>query len=71
MSTHNICFYGEIRKIIPELSPNAPPLQFLCLLWHFYPKHLDRQARLRSEVAENSVLSGSTLLATCTSVLDT
>ena len=20
MGTHNICFYGEIRKIIPELS---------------------------------------------------
>ena len=24
MSTHNICFYEEIRKIIPELSPNTP-----------------------------------------------
>ena len=22
MSTHNICFYGELKKIIPELSPN-------------------------------------------------
>ena len=22
MSTHNICFHGEIRKIIPELSPD-------------------------------------------------
>ena len=21
---HNICFYGEIRKIIPELLPNSP-----------------------------------------------
>ena len=30
MSTHNICFYGEIRKIIPELSPNTPSKQFLC-----------------------------------------
>ena len=29
MSTHNICFYGEIRKIIPELSPNTPSCQFL------------------------------------------
>ena len=27
MSTHNICFYGEIRKIIPELSSNTPPYQ--------------------------------------------
>ena len=25
MSTHNTGFYGEIRKIIPELSPNSPP----------------------------------------------
>ena len=24
-STHNICFYGELRKIIPELSLNTPP----------------------------------------------
>ena len=24
MSTHNICFYGEITKIIPKLSPNIP-----------------------------------------------
>ena len=31
MSTHNFCFYGEIRKIIPELSPNTPPQQFLRL----------------------------------------
>ena len=23
MSTHNIGFYGEIRKIIPELSSNT------------------------------------------------
>ena len=30
MSTHNICFYGEIRKIIPELSQNTPPL-FVCV----------------------------------------
>ena len=27
MSTHNICFYEELEKIIPELSPNTPPLQ--------------------------------------------
>ena len=24
MSTHNKCFYGEIRKIIPELLSNTP-----------------------------------------------
>ena len=23
MSTHNICFYGEIMKIIPKLSSNT------------------------------------------------
>ena len=35
MSTHNICFYGEIRKIIPELSPNTPPshLQIRCFFF--------------------------------------
>ena len=31
MSTHNICFYTEIRKNIPELSPNTPPKRFLCI----------------------------------------
>ena len=25
MSTHNICFNGELEKIIPELSSNTPP----------------------------------------------
>ena len=24
---HNICFYGELEKIIPELSSNTPPYQ--------------------------------------------
>ena len=23
MGTHNICFYGEISKIVPQLSPNT------------------------------------------------
>ena len=31
MSTHNICFYGEMDKIIQELSPNTPPYQVLCV----------------------------------------
>ena len=31
MSTHNICFYGEIRKIILELSSNTPPYQVPCI----------------------------------------
>ena len=25
MSTHNICFYGELEKIIPESSSNTTP----------------------------------------------
>ena len=29
MSTYNICFYGEMEKIIPEFSLNTPPLQVL------------------------------------------
>ena len=27
LSTHNICFYGQIRKIIPDLSSKTCPLQ--------------------------------------------
>ena len=30
MSTHNISYYGEIRKHIPELSSNTPPYQVPC-----------------------------------------
>ena len=36
MSTHNINSYREIRKFIPELSPNTPPLTHISLaslLW--------------------------------------
>ena len=32
MSTHTICFYGEIRKIIPELSPNIPLILTILLI---------------------------------------
>ena len=32
MSTHNICFYGKLEKIIPELSLNAPLYQVPCPL---------------------------------------
>ena len=28
MSIHNISFYGEMKKIIPELSSNTPPIMF-------------------------------------------
>ena len=31
MSTHNICFYGEISKIIPWLSPNTLLICFIAL----------------------------------------
>ena len=32
MSTHNIGFYGEIRKIMSKLSPNtSPTTQLICL----------------------------------------
>ena len=27
MNTHNMCFYGEIRKIIHELLPNTSPVR--------------------------------------------
>ena len=32
MSTHNIGFYGELEKIIPELSPNIPPNEFSVII---------------------------------------
>ena len=35
MSTHNICFYGELEKIIQELSSNTPPYQVLCVLYKY------------------------------------
>ena len=33
MSIHNIRFLGEIRKVIPQLSPNTHTRQVLCK-WH-------------------------------------
>ena len=37
MSTHNICFYGEVRKIIPELSQTSPLLIWSYdVSWFFY-----------------------------------
>ena len=32
MGTHNICFYGELEKIILELSSNTPPYQVPCII---------------------------------------
>ena len=29
-SSHNICFYGELGNIVPELSPNTLFQQILC-----------------------------------------
>ena len=30
MSTHDICFYGELEKIIPKLSSYTAPQQVFC-----------------------------------------
>ena len=36
MSTHKICFYGELEKIIRELSSNTHPYQVPRILpWYF------------------------------------
>ena len=35
MSTHNIGFYGELEKIIPELSSTSPLYYICCLVWIF------------------------------------
>ena len=48
MSTHNICFYGEIRKIIPELSPNTP-YQVLCIILHLLPFSQDNSHLLLAD----------------------
>ena len=40
MSTHNICFYGELKKIIPELWLSSP----LCNCFHFSIKAHTEQA---------------------------
>ena len=33
MSTHNICFYGEIMKMIPKLFTNTLLICFTGLIW--------------------------------------
>ena len=33
MSTHNICFHGELEKIIQELSSNTLPYQDSCIFY--------------------------------------
>ena len=43
MNTYNVCFYGEIRKIIPELSPDTfltIPLIYGIKIWQFDMKGL-------------------------------
>ena len=68
MSTHKICLYGEITKIIPELSPNTPQQ----LLWyHNNPKYKywDSQAIANSvyqDTVECTIWSRSTLFSTST-----
>ena len=57
MSTHNICFYGEIRNIIPELSPNKEYLVMeynaeddkLCIILHFLPFSQDNSHLLLAD----------------------
>ena len=48
MSTHNICFYGEIWKIVPKLSSNthlicSSEIDFFSMFYHNDPKFSDRQ----------------------------
>ena len=45
MSTHNKCFYGEIRKIIPELSPDTPPSQVLVMSSRYDFSNVDRDVK--------------------------
>ena len=36
MSTHNVCFYGELKKIIPELLSSTPSEEVLIILFIFH-----------------------------------
>ena len=46
MSTHNICFYVELEKIIPKLSSNTLPNKssdciYFSYCYHRYPMYFD------------------------------
>ena len=60
MSTYNICFYGEIRKIIPVLSPVT---QNTCNKSSVY--------RHRADVTDCGFISESVLVSTYPAVLHT
>ena len=40
MSTHNICFYGEVWKIIPKLSSNTHIICSISGLWFPWPFYM-------------------------------
>ena len=59
MSTHNVCFYGELDKIIPEVSPNTPLLlfacwvilhAFFCRLWIFFLNYFFSKKSFRNTI---------------------
>ena len=45
MSTHNICFYGEITKIIPKLSSNTVLGHTVMTLLLFQQRSLGKECR--------------------------
>ena len=48
MSTHNICFYGEITKMIPKLSSNTLPICFTAAVpWSKHTEHLKNRDFLK------------------------
>ena len=77
MSTHNICFRGEIRKILcgyPLLSVAMMKKENdLCRIGlNYWNKQcLSKQCGSRSDAAEHSIWSGSTLCATHPAVFQT
>ena len=55
MSTHNICFYGELEKIIPEQSSNTFPSHVLCS--YFFLKRYCGYSNIKKCLAEQLLMS--------------
>ena len=60
MSTHSVCFYGEITKIIPKLSLNT---LLICCTVMIQSFRTDMPGQTVQTKIRGAVWSGSTLFA--------